>query len=170
MNASFLLRFKAFMIDYILILIYLVVLFISNVFLFPSLQNFFTGSLIIAQFTGFLMVTFPVSLYFIISDSRIGKQSFGKRKTGIRVVGYNGEALSVLHLTFRTFLKFLPWELSHFLMYRLIYIGDGVVPFTYYLLGILIYALIFAYILPVIFTKKKQSLYDIVAKTNVVKI
>src|SRR3954447_26434736 len=122
MYASFLLRFKAFMIDYILILVYLVVLFIINVFLFPSLQEFFNGSLIVAQFTGFLMVTFPVSLYFIISDSKIGGQSFGKRKTGIRVVGKNGEALSLMHITFRTILKFLPWELSHFLVYRLMYI------------------------------------------------
>jgi uncharacterized RDD family membrane protein YckC len=170
MNATFLLRFKAFIIDYILILIYLVGLFIFSVFLFPSIQRFFTGSLIVAQFTGFLLVTFPVTLYFIISDSNIGEQSFGKRKAGIRVVGTNGEALPMLHVTFRTILKFLPWELSHFLVYRLIYIGDGEVPFTHYLLGGLIYALIFAYILTAIFTKRKQSLYDIVAKTHVIKV
>jgi uncharacterized RDD family membrane protein YckC len=170
MYASFLLRFRAFIIDYILILIYLVVLIIFTVFLFPSLKGFFTGSLIVAQFTGFLMVTFPISLYFIISDSSIGKQSFGKRKAGIRVVGNNGEALSMLHVTFRTVLKFLPWELSHFLVYRLVYIGDGEVPFIYYLLGGLIYALIFGNILTAIFSDKKQSLYDIVAKTHVVKV
>ena len=169
LNASFLLRFKAFMIDYIIILFYLVVLFIFNVFLFPSLQEFFNGSLIVAHFTGFLMVTFPVSLYFIISDSKIGGQSFGKRKTSIQVVGKSGEPISLPHATFRTILKFSPWELSHFLVYRLIYIGDGEIPFAYYLIGGLIYVLIFAYILTAIFTKKKQSLYDIFAKTQVVK-
>ncbi len=116
------------------------------------------------------MVTFPVSLYFIISDSSIGKQSFGKRKVGIRVVGYNGQELSIFHLTFRTMLKFLPWELSHFLVYRLVYIGNNEVPFSYYLVGGLIYALMFSYILSAIFTKKRQSLYDIVAKTQVLKI
>lgn len=170
MNASFLLRFKAFMIDYLFILIYLVVLFIFNVFLFPSLQDFFNGSLIVAQFTGFLMVTFPISLYFIISDSKMGGQSFGKQKTGIRVVGKNGDALSLLHAAFRTILKFLPWELSHFLVYRLMYIGNGEVPIIYYLIGGLIYALMFAYILAAIFTKKKQSLYDLLAKTQVVNV
>lgn len=170
MNASFLLRFKAFMIDYIFILIYLFGVFIFSVFLFPSIQGFFTGSLIVAQFTGFLLVTFPVSLYFIICDSNIGKQSFGKRKAGIRVVGTNREALSMLHVTFRTILKFLPWELSHFLVYRLIYIGDGKVPISLSLLGGLIYALMFAYILTAIFTKKKQSLYDKLAKTHVIKV
>lgn len=169
MNATFLLRFKAFMIDYIFILVYLAILFVINVFLFPSLQDLFNGSLIVAQFTGFLMVTFPVSLYFIVCDSNIGGHSFGKRKTGIQVVRKNGEAISLLHATFRTILKFLPWELSHFLVYRLIYIGDGEIPFTYYLIGGLIYTLMFAYILTAIFTKKKQSLYDILARTEVVK-
>ncbi|SEH76837.1 hypothetical protein SAMN05192559_1041, partial [Halobacillus karajensis] len=67
-------------------------------------------------------------------------------------------------------LKFLPWELSHFFVYRLIYIGDGEVPFTQYLLAGLIYVLIFAYILTAVFTRKKQSLYDIVSKTHVVKV
>lgn len=115
------------------------------------------------------MVTFPISLYFIISDSKMGGQSFGKQKTGIRVVGKNGDALSLLHATFRTILKFLTWELSHFLFYRLIYIGDGEVPIIYYLIGGLIYTLMFAYILTTIFTKQKQSLYDLLAKTQVVK-
>lgn len=169
MHASFLLRFKAFLIDYLFILMYLIFLFIFNVFLFPSLQDLFNGSLIVAQFTGFLMVTFPISLYFIISESKMGGQSFGKRKTGIRVVKKNGDTLSLLHATFRTILKFLPWELSHFLVHRLIYIGDGEVPIIYYLIGGVIYALMFAYILAAIFTKKKQSLYDLLAKTQVVK-
>ncbi len=158
------------MIDYILILAYLAVLFVLSVFLIPGLQEFFKGSLVVAQFTGFLMVTLPVSLYFIISDSKIGRQSFGKRKSGIRVVGKNGEAVSLLQMAFRTLLRFLPWELSHFLVYRLMYIEDGEVPFTYTLIGGLIYALMFAYILTCIFTKKKQSLYDILAKTYVVKV
>lgn len=170
MHATFLLRFKAFMLDYMLILGYLIILFIVNVFIFPSLQEFFKGSLIVAQFTGFLMVTLPVSLYFIISDSVLCGQSFGKKKIGIRVLGENGATLSIFQLTFRTVLKFIPWELSHFLVYRLVNIGDGVVPIRYYFIGGLIYALMFSYILTAIFTKKKQALYDMFAKTQVVKV
>lgn len=133
------------------------------------MQNLFNGSVIIAQLTGFLLVTLPVSLYFIISDSYVGKQSIGKKKVGIRVVTNNGEATSILRMAFRTLLKFLPWELSHFLAFRLIHIGEGEVPFIYYLIGILIYALMFGYILSAIFTKRKQSIYDILTKTQVVK-
>ncbi|MBA4538144.1 RDD family protein [Bacillus aquiflavi] len=170
MTAPFLLRLKAFMIDYILIVAYLAALFVLSVFLFPDIQHLFNGSLIVAQFAGFLMVTLPISLYFIISDSVIGGQSFGKKRTGIRVVDENGAALSVIHITFRTILKFLPWELSHDLIYRLIYVADGKMPFNYYFIGGLIYLLIFAYILTAIFTKKKQSLYDIMTKAQVVKV
>ncbi|MDQ0205827.1 RDD family protein [Alkalicoccobacillus murimartini] len=170
MNASFFIRLKAFMYDYIVMFVYLLFLFFINVFLFPSLQNFFSGSLITAQLTGFIMVTLPISIYFIISDSKMAGQSFGKKRANIRVVGPNGEAASVLRITCRTILKFLPWELSHFLVYRLVTIGDGVVPIAYYFIGGLIYLLMFIYIGTAIFTKKKQSLYDKLTKTYVIKV
>lgn len=169
MNASFLLRLKAFLIDYLFILIYIVLLILVNVFLFPSLQQFFTGSVVTAQLAGFLVITLPVSLYFIISDSVLSGQSFGKRKVGIKVVTQNGEPLSIMHAVFRTMLKFSPWELSHYLVYRLVYL-EGDVPFQYTLIGGIVYALMFAYILTAIFTKKKQSLYDLIVKTEVIKI
>ena len=170
MNATFLIRSKAFLIDYILIFAYLALLVMINVFLFPSVQELFQGSLIKAQLVGFLMVTLPVSIYFILSDSVFGGRSFGKKKMGIQVVGANGKTLSVPRAIFRTVLKFIPWELSHFLVYRLVFIGDEAVPLSYSLIGAVIYALMFGYILTAIFTKKKQSLYDIIAKTYVVKI
>lgn len=170
MNATFFQRLKAFMLDYLLIFAYLIALFILNVFLIPSLQQFFQGSLVTAQIMGFLMVTLPVSIYFIISDSILGGQSFGKKKMGIKVINAKGQTLSVPHAIYRIILKFMPWELSHFLVYRLVKIGDGEVPIYYYFIGGLIYALMFAYILTPFFTKKKQALYDMAAKTQVVKV
>lgn len=170
MHASFLLRLKAFLLDYLLILVYLAILFIIALFLMPSIRLLFQNSLIQAQMFGFLLITLPVSLYFIITDSRIGKQSFGKNRAKIRVLNQKGEPASVLQMTIRTIIKFLPWELSHFLAYRLVDLGDASVPFPYTLLGVLIYTLMFSYILTALFTKKKQSLYDIISKTQVVKL
>lgn len=170
MHASFLLRLKAFLLDYLLILVYLAILFIIALFLMPSIRLLFQNSLIQAQMFGFLLITLPVSLYFIITDSRIGKQSFGKKRAKIRVLNQKGEPASVLQMTIRTIIKFLPWELSHFLAYRLVDLGDASVPFLYTLLGVLIYTLMFSYILTALFTKKKQSLYDIISKTQVVKL
>ncbi|CAG9623193.1 RDD family protein [Sutcliffiella rhizosphaerae] len=168
MNATFLQRFKAFMIDYLVIALYLVLIFILSMFLFPPLQQLFTGSLIVAQISGFFLATLPVSLYFIISDSVIGKQSLGKRKIGIQVVDIHLKALSIKQMTFRTILKFLPWEMSHFLVYWLVNIGESEIPLHLYLLGGLIYVLIFTNILSAIFTKKKQSLYDIMTNSFVI--
>ena len=53
------------------------------------------------------MVTLPVSLYFIICDSVIGKQSYGKRKVGIKVVTNQGDSPSVIVSIIRVALKFL---------------------------------------------------------------
>ncbi|MCK0471051.1 RDD family protein [Halalkalibacter sp. APA_J-10(15)] len=169
LNATFPLRLKAFMIDYLFILIYMATLFIISTFLFPNIQELYTHSLFSAQLTGFFMLTVPVSVYFIIFDSNIVGQSIGKKKLGIKVVNHYGEAISLSQSALRVILKFLPWELSHFLVYRLIYIGDGDIPFLYTIIGILIYALIFAYLLTAIFTNKKQSLYDLIVKTEVIQ-
>ncbi|WP_245830946.1 RDD family protein [Sediminibacillus massiliensis] len=171
MNAAgLMLRFKAFMIDYIFILVYLTLIFVLTVFLFPSLQRFYQESLIQAQLAGFIMVTLPVSLYFIIGDSKIGRQSIGKKKTSIQVVDENGEPPSILHAAIRTLLKFFPWELSHFLVYRVINIGEGEMAGNLYSMGALVYAMIFTYILTAVWTKEKQSLYDLAVNTRVVKI
>lgn len=164
MNAGFLLRFKAFLIDYLLLLGYGVLLVIFNVFLFPQVQNLFAGSLWLAQFTGFVMVTIPISIYFIVSDSLFNGQSYGKRKMRIRTVTEGGSGVSVARAFFRTILKFLPWELSHYLVYRLVALENQEMPVIYIILGSFIYFLIFLYILTAIFTKRKQSFYDLVAK------
>lgn len=169
MHAGLWLRFKAFAVDYLLIFGYLLLVMVVSVFLIPSLQELFQASPGKAQLTGFLLVTLPVSLYFVVMDSQLGRQSFGKRKIHIQVVDERHKAISVYRAAWRTALKFLPWELSHFMAYRMIYLGDGAVQPMDYVIGGLVYALIFLYIFMAVFTKSKQSLYDRIAKTYVVK-
>ncbi|KZE37460.1 hypothetical protein AV656_12905 [Bhargavaea cecembensis] len=169
MNAGFPVRMKAFLFDYLLILAYMLILAIFSVFLFPPIQQLFTGAPGLAQLSGFLLITVPVSLYFTLADSRIGGGSYGKRITSIRVRDLNGRPLSFLHSAARTALKFMPWELSHFLVYRLMWLGDDPVPVSYMVIGGLIYALIGAYIAAPFLTKKKQSVYDLAARTQVIR-
>lgn len=64
MHAGLWLRLKAFVFDYVLIFSYMVVLVIVSVFFIPSEQEWFQGSRIIAQLTGFILLTLPVSFYF----------------------------------------------------------------------------------------------------------
>ncbi|WP_147535245.1 RDD family protein [Bacillus marasmi] len=169
MNASFFIRLKAFLYDYLLILGYIVLLIILSVFLIPAIQELFTGSLLVAQLAGFALLTLPVLLYFAICDSSLVGQSFGKRKMGISVIDDTGSNPTLVRSIFRNALKFLPWELSHYLVYRLVHLGDQFIPLTYTLLGVIIYGLMFTYILTAIFTKRKQSIYDMIVKTEVVK-
>ncbi|ANU11413.1 RDD domain-containing protein [Planococcus antarcticus DSM 14505] len=93
----------------------------------------------------------------------------GKRKTRIRVADENNRPVSFYRSTFRIALKFLPWELSHFMAYRMIYLEDGERLPLDYLIGGLVYALILLYVLITIFTKNKQSFYNRLTKTCVVK-
>lgn len=169
MHAGLWLRLKAFAFDYLLIFGYMMVLLIFSVFLMPSIQGWFQDSRFTAQLAGFFLLTLPISLYFIFSDSSIGKQSFGKWRVCIRVVDENNRPISVFRAFFRTVLKFLPWELSHFMAYRMIYLGTGDALMMDYLLGGLVYILILLYIFMTIFTKNKQSVYDRLTKTYVVK-
>lgn len=91
------------------------------------------------------------------------------RKFRIRVADGNHQAISACRAILWTALKFLPWELSHFMAYRMIYLGDGNALLMDYVIGGLVYTMILLYILMTIFTKNKQSLYDRLAKIYVVK-
>jgi uncharacterized RDD family membrane protein YckC len=170
MPATFLQRLLAFLLDYMWIVTYLALLVVMSTLVYPPIQQIFTYSLWLSQLFGFLLVTLPVSLYYIIMDSKIGRQSFGKKKIGIRVVNRSGQPLTLGHSTLRTILKFIPWELSHFLVYRFASLGNQEVPFVYYLIGGIVYGLLFAYILTALFTRTKRSLYDMMARTEVVKV
>lgn len=169
MAAGVWLRLKAFLLDYIWILLYLGFVLLLSMVLLPEIQGLFTGPLAIAQLAGFLLVTVPVSLYFAIGDSKRFEGTFGKQKMGIRVVEASGNPVGLLRSFWRVALKFLPWELSHFLVYRLIYLDDGAVPLQLMIIGGLVYALMFAYILSAFFSKEKRSVYDVLSGTRVIR-
>ena len=168
--AGIAIRSKAFTWDYLCIFIYLFFVFLLSMVLIPRLQNFFNGPVDIAQLTGFLLVTFPISLYFAVADSNIFNGTFGKKRAGIQVVDVQGKPVVLLRSLFRIILKFLPWELSHFLIYRLMHLGEDQFPLHLMLIGGLIYFLMFAYILTAIFSKEKRSLYDRLSGTKVIRI
>ncbi|WP_203334507.1 RDD family protein [Planococcus beigongshangi] len=163
-------RIKAFIWDYIWLFIYLCFIVLLTTLLLPGLQDFFNGPVGIAQLSGFLLVTLPISLYFAIGDSNLMNGTFGKRKMGIRVVDMEGGPIGFMRSVFRILLKFLPWELSHFLVYRLVHLGDGEFPLHLMLIGGLVYLLIFTYILTAVFSKENRSLYDRLSGTKVIRI
>lgn len=81
MPAGLWLRFQAFAADYLLIFGYLLLVMVVSLFLIPSLQELFQASPGKAQLTGFLLVTLPVSLYFVVTDSRLGGNRWANAKS-----------------------------------------------------------------------------------------
>ncbi|WJH36107.1 RDD family protein [Paenibacillus sp. CC-CFT747] len=81
MPAGFARRLAAFLYDYAGIVLYLGLLTLISLFVYPDVQKLFSRSPVWSQLSGFLLVTLPVCLYYIISDSRLAGQSFGKKSS-----------------------------------------------------------------------------------------
>lgn len=115
MYAGFWQRLRAFIWDYFLIAAYLVI--ITVVFWLLPLNERLFADRIQAQVSIFIVLTLPVILYFSIFESSPKQGTFGKQKTGLIVVGDYGKRIGFVRSFARTLLKFIPWELSHTLIW-----------------------------------------------------
>jgi len=165
--ATFWDRIKAFAWDYLVILIY--ILIISILFWFIQVANtWLFANRITSQLTIFFSLTLPIIFYFTFAESSIKQASFGKQKMGLKVSDANGNQISFFRALIRNILKFLSWEISHTLIWQinfypntnplLINIGFG---FVYLLIGL--------NILCILITKTRQTLYDLIMSTFVIK-
>jgi uncharacterized RDD family membrane protein YckC len=87
---------------------------------------------------------------------------------GLQVVNDRGERIGFWKALARTALKFIPWELSHTLVWTLAF-SDGNIPGWANYGFIFVYALLGLNLASLAFTKKHQTLYDLLAKTYVIK-
>jgi uncharacterized RDD family membrane protein YckC len=76
-------------------------------------------SVINPHLLGFLTLTLPIMIYFIVSEFKVGGTP-GKRFTGLKVVSFNSQPLTLTQVIIRNIIKFLPWEFAHVLVYILI--------------------------------------------------
>jgi uncharacterized RDD family membrane protein YckC len=165
-------RLKAFAIDYFIIAIYIGFLFgatllISRIFhLHPGNTDPVTAELI-----AFTTLTLPVILYFVISENGRYAGTIGKRKLGLHVMSNTLIKASPAQLLLRNFIKFLPWELAHFFIYRLFSFTSINKPIPDWVLAGLIIsqALAIIYLLCVIFIKNNRSIYELISQTRVVQ-
>ncbi|MCA1012780.1 RDD family protein [Halobacillus halophilus] len=161
-------RLYAFVLDYLIIVLYglLVVGGISFI-LRSSITPLFSHSPVTAQWTGFLLITFPVSLYFIISEQSEWKGTVGKRKAGICVVDLTGERIGIGRSILRTTIKFLPWEAAHFVVWNLI-LPSGFSERTLYVILSVVYITVFLYLILPLTNPMRRNVYDWVAGTAVI--
>src|SRR5690625_7476048 len=110
--AAFRVRIYAFLLDYLVIVVYGVFVVGTISFVFqPYLKTLFSSSPLTAVLTGFLMMTLPVSLYFIICECSKWQGTLVKRKIGIRIVDDLVRSIGVGRSVFRTGVKLLLWAI-----------------------------------------------------------
>jgi uncharacterized RDD family membrane protein YckC len=163
-------RALAFALDYLIIAGYLVLVAavgaVANM-AFPNLLRTLFGNRAAAQATGFLFVTLPVMLYFAVLESSSWQATWGKRIRGLRVVGADGGRISLARALGRTALKFIPWELSHTLIWQIRFApAESSMLITAGF--ILIWLLIGANVVSLVMRTTHQTLYDQLAGTYVV--
>jgi uncharacterized RDD family membrane protein YckC len=157
--------------DYILIAAYLCALVGVSVLLnrvWPSITRVLFSNPISGEVAGFLLITLPVTLYYALMESSSWQASWGKRRMHLRVTDLDGKRLSLPRALGRSALKFVPWELSHACIWQVSCITDAPSPFI--TVGfILVWLLVGANVLSLFLSATRQTLYDRLSGTLVVK-
>jgi uncharacterized RDD family membrane protein YckC len=159
-------RAAAFGIDYLPIAAYLIVVAALSVglsWLVPDARALASTPLR-GQLLGFVTVTLPISLYFVHGEA--SGATWGKRHLGLRVVDRQGNALGLARSAARTALKFLPWELSHFAMWRLPFDGSDP-PAAFTVLLVVVWTLVGANVISLLASPRRLTLYDRLSRTRV---
>jgi len=171
-NSIVIARIKAFAIDYLVILVYIVLLFavtlaISGLF-DADLNNVDT---LTAELTGFLTLTLPVILYFSFTEAGPHAGSIGKRKINLKVVSISAGKASFSHTLLRNIIKFLPWEIAHFFVFQLFYFSrTNTEPPGWVLYGLVTaQAIAVVYLLFILLRKDHRSVYELLSSTKVIK-
>ena len=168
--AGFWERTGAFVLDYLLILGYL-----SGLTLFTLLFNVLSGEIpwlfadrIRSQIVAFLLVTLPVAVYFAIGESSVRQATWGKRRLTLKVADRDGGQIPFWRAFWRTALKFIPWEISHTLIWHMRFSPRADAAFVGYGF-LLVYGLIGLNIASLLLTPQHQTLYDFLARTYVMR-
>jgi uncharacterized RDD family membrane protein YckC len=162
-------RAAAFALDYAWIAAWLILVVALGILLglvAPGLQDALFGNPITGQLTGFLLITLPVALVFVLSEASPAGATPGKRRMGLRVVTGHGDRLSLGRSIARTGLKFLPWELTHAVIWR--FSAPGV-PDAVLTAGLaLVWVLVGANLASALIDGGRRTLYDRLTRTRVV--
>ncbi|HEX6415938.1 MAG TPA: RDD family protein [Candidatus Saccharimonadales bacterium] len=158
-------RLIAFLLDTLILAVYAGALFF---FVSPVVRPLFAASALQAELTGFVLLTLPFVLYFILSESSARSGSIGKRIMGLSVLNSKTKKrIGLVQSVKRSVIKFLPWELAHFAIWNaFIFESD--------LSSVAMVALVFCYILAGgyiagLVMKSHRPLYDRLAGTIVIK-
>ena len=160
-------RVGAFALDDLLILGYLILITLVFMLLNVLLDTqWLFAERARAQFVAFLLVTLPVTLYFAACESSSRQATWGKQRLKLQVADAQGNRISFWRAFARTLLKFIPWELSHTLIWQINFSQETYVAWISYGFG-LVYLLIGLNIASIFITSTRQTLYDLLSSTYV---
>lgn len=155
-------RVLAFLIDYVVIIIYATSLFMASTFL-SSIVNFQLSldSPFKNQLLSFFSLTLPVFLYFYISEKSKSGVTLGKRFLKLKIKRVSESKKKNLFL--RNFLKILPWEVAHVGVYQIVLFNNE--SFGVLILLIIPQITVLIYLISIFQSKGSQSIYDKVSNT-----
>ncbi|MCK4901437.1 MAG: RDD family protein [Anaerolineales bacterium] len=174
--AGFTKRLKAFTYDYLFIFGYIIILLGTGISItlalgpLEQISSLF-ASTVFLEAMSFVVLILPVILYFTLQESSPRQGTWGKRKTGLRVVNFNGERLTRKQAFVRALVKFLPWQIAHTSIYQIQTNVPGKDPSPLNIAGfVLVYVLVGIYITSALISKKQRTPYDWVAGSYVIVV
>lgn len=158
-------RCLAFFIDYFIVILYAVALYLVTINIIDISTKATEVSPLKGQVIGLISITLPVFLYFYLMEKSKYKATFGKLVLKLKV-NTNDFNNSIL---IRNLLKFLPWEIAHFGVHWIVYYSNNnqEIPIWVYITLIVPQLIILAYFISIILSNGKFSLYDNIAKTKI---
>ena len=159
------------MLDYLVILAYLIVLTAASLAtqLSPAASIFSRALMrpITAELVGFLTLTGPVILYFAFTEASAWQATVGKRALRLVVVGPGGGRLSLGRAFVREVVRFLPWEMAHALIWPLA-LPPHKEPLPVTLGGFgAVYLLLIVYVVSLFVGSEHRTVYDRLAGSRV---
>jgi uncharacterized RDD family membrane protein YckC len=167
-------RVAAWSLDYLVIAAYLILLTAASLGTLASPAGpAFSGAMrdpISAELLGILLLTGPVVLYFALTEASAWQATLGKRAVGIVVVGPGGKRLTVGRAVGREGVRFLPWEMSHALIWRAVFSPQRNSLTALETAGFaVVYLLVFAYLVSLFVDSQHRTVYDRLAGSRVMR-
>jgi uncharacterized RDD family membrane protein YckC len=167
-------RVAAWLLDYLLIAAYLILLTAASLAMLASpVRGAFTAALsapLDAELFGFALLTAPVVLYFALLEASSWRATIGKRALGLKVASLDGGRLPLGRALVREGVRFLPWEMSHALVWQVALSPGGRTFPPWMAAGFgLVYLLVFSYLVTLFVGSTHRTIYDRLAGSVVLR-
>ncbi|GAB4165257.1 MAG: hypothetical protein Tsb0033_26950 [Winogradskyella sp.] len=159
-------RIVAYFIDYLVIVVYALILFGITTMIYQLMgKSLEPMHPLKGNMVSLLTLTIPVFLYFFFTEKSKHQGTIGKRIMKIKVVANKSKSIFI-----RNVFKIIPWELAHIGIHWMVYYeeqGLGL-PTWVWILMVGPQLLVLFYFITVIINKGESSFYDHVANTRII--